>query len=127
MAVRRLPGDPAVSRLGSDTLEQGARRLVGRVLRDELAREGTLEDQAAKRGAFALRALDRRAERVDRPGAAGRTRPDLRDHCPFLGVSAHARLQVFLVVAVLLVPNECPYRSRRFYGNTWTIRSLCTA
>jgi len=67
------PPDPATTRRrlgfasGADAVEEDARRLVGRVLRDKLAAEGTLEDGAAKRGPAALRALDCRAERIDRP------------------------------------------------------------
>ena len=39
------------SPVGADALEEGGGGLVGRVLRDELAAEGTLADGAAKRGA----------------------------------------------------------------------------
>jgi len=49
-----------------DAVEEDARRLVGGVLRDELAAEGAPGDRAAERGAPALGPLDRRAHRVDR-------------------------------------------------------------
>jgi hypothetical protein len=46
---------------GADAGEEGLGGLVGRVLRDELAAEGTLEDRRAERLRAALRTLDRRA------------------------------------------------------------------
>ena len=56
---RRVPfsADPGEEQLG---------RLVGRVLRDEFAAEGALEDGPAEGSGAALRPLDRGAERVDR-------------------------------------------------------------
>ncbi len=60
-------GCPGHGSLGADAVEEDGGRLVCRVLRDELAAEGALEDGAAQRGAAALRTLDRRAEGVDRP------------------------------------------------------------
>jgi hypothetical protein len=50
----------------ADAGEENVCGLVGRVLRDELAAEGALEDRPAERLRAALRAFDRTAERVDR-------------------------------------------------------------
>ena len=64
--------DPVARRRGlgfassADAVEQDGRGLVGRVLRDELAAEGALEDRAAERRRAAPRPFDRSAEGVDR-------------------------------------------------------------
>ena len=51
--------------LGADVGEERFGGLVGRVLRDEVAEEGALEDGAAEGDGAATGALDRGAERVE--------------------------------------------------------------